>query len=117
MPATNVWGMIGPMPRNLPCPIAAMPADGGARDADIERLRQDVRALRDEIAGEQAAPAAAGMRAPMIAGGIAGMAIAAACLAGGSAIDWPILPGWAEVAEIVPAQAAVGIVERIFTVY
>ena len=104
------------MPR-LSFSIAPVPADGAVPDADIERLRQDVRALRDEIAGEQAVPVPVATRGPMIAGGIAGVAIAAAWLAGGSAIDWPILPGWASLAEIVPAQAAVGIVERIFTVY
>lgn len=87
------------------------------RADEIERLRQDVRALRHEIAGRGAPPVSRGPRGAVMAGVIGVGTVGGAMLATGMAIDIPTVPGLAMLAETVSAQAAAGIVERLFAVY
>jgi len=84
---------------------------------EIERLRQDVRALRHEIARRDVLPVARGPRGAVMVAVIGLGTIGGAMLAAGMAIDIPTVPGLAMMAEAVSTQAAVGIVERLFAVY
>ena len=93
-------------------------AGPGTEDApEIDRLRREVRALRHEIAGLDPVPARAVPRGAMIATGLGAVAIGGAIVTASLTIDLPATAGWGLVARMVPTQTAVGIVERIFTVY
>ncbi|HEX8446227.1 MAG TPA: hypothetical protein VF649_06400 [Sphingomonas sp.] len=86
-------------------------------DREIERLRREVRSLRHEIAGRGAMPAARPARGVVMAGAIGACALGGIVLAAAVAVDLPAAVSWATMSDLVPTRAAVGIVERIFTVY
>jgi hypothetical protein len=96
------------MPRNV---------SNDPRADEIEKLRQEVRALRNEIAGRVVTPAPRLSRGMMAAAVIGVVMVGTAMMAGGTAIDLLKIGGVRVVADAVSAGTAVGIVERLFTVY